>query len=264
VAALRLYAQLVSASLRAQMQYKIDFIVSTFLDAIFQAVDFVLLAAIMLRFPEIAGWTLYEIGLLYGMSWIAMSLYRTFAPELHNFDRYIVQGNFDSLLIRPWPTLMVLLSRNLELRKIGGALQGALVFWFSASHLLRSGRLEWGEVAILIGLSVTGTLIPFALSLATAACSFWIVRSGDLQTFTMYAPITASQYPLSVFPGWLRALLSSVLPVAFINYVPVQYLLEKGGSAWSLVSPPVVSALCLIAAYSLWRLGERRYHSTGT
>ncbi len=264
MAAIRLYVQLVSASLRAQMQYKVDFLVSLFFDAILQSVDFALLAAIMLRFPEIAGWTIYEIGILYGMSWIAMSLYRTLAPELHDFEAYIIQGTFDSLLIRPWPTLMVLLSRNLELRKLGGALQGFVVFWISTNHLLAAGRIGWTDVLIMLGLAAIGTLIAFSISLATATFAFWIGRSDDLQTFTMFAPITASQYPLTVFPGWLKGLLSSILPVAFINFVPVQYLLGKGGSVWSLASSPIAACICLTVAYSFWRYGERHYHSTGS
>src|SRR5690606_2015081 len=80
VAAFRLYFKLVSASLRAQMQYKVDFLVSLSFQAALQAVDFALLAAIMLRFPEIAGWNIYEVGLLYGTASIALSLYRTIAP----------------------------------------------------------------------------------------------------------------------------------------------------------------------------------------
>ena len=246
------------------MQYKVDFLVSLFFEALLQSVDFAILAAIMLRFPEIAGWTVYEIGVLYGMSWIAMSLYRTLAPELHDFERHIVNGTFDSFLIRPWPTLMVLLSRNLELRRLGGAAQGLVIFWISAGHLLEVGRIGRADVAIMIGLALIGSVIAFSLSLATATFAFWIGRSDDLQTFTMFAPITASQYPLTVFPGWLRGLLTSILPVAFINFVPVQYLLDKGGSWWSLASSPVAACLSFAAAYSFWRYGERHYHSTGS
>ena len=125
---LRMYLRLITASLRAQMQYKFDFIVSTLFDGLLQSVDFALLAAIMLRFPEIGGWNIYEIGILYGMAWIAMSLYRTLAPELHNFEEHIIQGTFDGMLIRPWPAVMVLLSRNIEPMRLGGAILGAIYF----------------------------------------------------------------------------------------------------------------------------------------
>lgn len=264
VAAFRLYFKLVSASLRAQMQYKVDFLVSLSFQAALQAVDFALLAAIMLRFPEIAGWNIYEVGLLYGTASIALSLYRTIAPELHDFDRYIVQGTFDSLLIRPWPTLMVLLSRNLDLQRLGGALQGALIFGISARRLAAEGAIGSMEIWIMAALALVGTLIPFSLALITASCAFWFGRSADLQTFTMFAPITASQYPLTIYPGWLRTLLLSILPVGFINYIPIRFLLGKGGSWWSLAASPVAAAAAFLVAYSFWSLGHRHYHSAGS
>lgn len=246
------------------MQYKVDFIISTLFDALLQSVDFALLAAIMLRFPEIGGWNIYEIGLLYGMAWISMSLYRTLAPELHNFENHIIQGTFDTMMIRPWPTLMVLLSRNVELMRLGGALQGSIVLGVCAHHLRSLGQLDAHSVYYMVAMSVIGALIPCALSLATATCAFWIGRSSNLTTFTMYAPITASQYPLNVFPGWLRALLTSILPVAFINFVPVEYLLGKGGDWSALLVAPGVALLSILVSYRFWRLGERHYHSTGS
>jgi len=187
VAAFRLYFKLVSASLRAQMQYKVDFLVSLSFQAALQAVDFALLAAIMLRFPEIAGWNIYEVGLLYGTASIALSLYRTIAPELHDFDRYIVQGTFDSLLIRPWPTLMVLLSRNLDLRRLGGALQGALIFGISARRLAAEGAIGSMEIWIMAALALVGTLIPVLARAHHRELRLLVRRSADLQTFTMFA-----------------------------------------------------------------------------
>lgn len=259
-----LYLRFASAALRAKMQYKVDFVVSSLVYGALTAVDFVLVAAILSRFPTVAGWGVYEIGVLYGIVWIAVSLYRTFAPEVHQFERYIVEGEFDSLLVRPWPTLFTLLARDIEPHRLGGALQGGIILGISCAKLWEAGALDGGELAYVALLSVTGALIPFSLGIATAAVAFWTVRTGDLLTFTMYAPTTASQYPLTIYPRWLKGLLVSVLPVGFINFIPVSYLLEKGGSPLSLWLTPFVSAAAAFLAYALWRAGERRYHSTGS
>lgn len=262
--ALRLYGKLAAASLRARMQYKIDFLVSSLFYAALTTADFLMLAAIMLRFKRIGGWDIYEVGLLYGMAWIAMGLYRTFASELHNFETYIVHGEFDALLVRPWPTLLTLLGRNCEPHRLGAAVQGGIILAVSARHLMSEGVLDRLGLAYVVAASVLGALILTGISLATAAVAFWTVRTGELQTFTMHAPVTASQYPLTVYPGWLRALLTSILPVAFINFIPVQYLLGKGGGPWTLFVSPLVAVLFCLAAYALWRAGEKRYHSTGS
>ena len=261
---LRIYARLAVASLRAKMQYKLDFLVNTLLWGALTTADFLMLAAIMLRFERVGGWDIYEVGLLYGMAWIATGLYRTFASELHNFDQYVVHGEFDALLVRPWPTLLTLLGRNLEPHRLGAVLQGAIILGLSARHLLAVGTLDRFGLVYVLASSIYGALIPFSLSLITAAFAFWVVRTGDLLTFTIYAPISASQYPLTIYPRWLKTLLLSVLPVGFINFIPVQYLLGKGGGPWALVFSPAVAVGFTLAAYGLWRAGERRYQSTGS
>ena len=129
VNALRLYGRLAAASLRARMQYKMDFLMSTFFYAMLTMSDFLCWRRSCSALREVGGWNIYEVGLLYGMSWISMWLYRTFAPELHNFDRYIVYGEFDGLLVRPWPTLLTLLGRNFEPHRLGAALQGGIILW---------------------------------------------------------------------------------------------------------------------------------------
>lgn len=260
----RLYLQCVRAALRAKMQYKADFILGSVLYSLFTVTDFLMLAAILTRFPRIAGWDVYEVGLLYGMSWIAMGLYRTFAPELHNFERYMVRGEFDSLLLRPWPTLLTLLGRNVEPVRLGAVFQGALILGVSAKHLFEAGKLDAFGLAYVVAASLGGTLIPFGLSLITASVGFWAVRIDELYTFMMYAPVTASQYPLTAYPRWLRALLTSVLPVGFINFVPVQYLLGKSDGSWVLWFSPLVAVGFCALGYAVWRFGERHYQSTGS
>ena len=264
VSGLSLYLRSARAAMRAKMQYKGDFVAGLLLYAALSATDFLMIAAILTRFPRLGGWDVYEVGLLYGMASIAMGLYRTFGAELHEFERYLVRGEFDVLLLRPWPTLLTLLGRNVEPERLGNALQGAIILSLCAKRLMDAGALDPLEVAYVAAASILGTLVPFSLALITAAAGFWVVRIGELQTFVMYAPVSASHYPLTIYPGWLRALLTGVLPVGFMNFVPVQYLLGKGGGPWALWLSPLVIAAFSVLAYGCWRLGERHYHSTGT
>lgn len=262
--AVQLYLRSVQSAMRAKMQYRADFITGLLLYGVLSATDFLMIAAILTRFPRLGGWDVYEVGLLYGMASVAMGLYRTFGAELHEFERYLVRGEFDGLLVRPWPTLFTLLGRNVEPERLGNSLQGALLVGICSWRLWETGALDALEVAYVAAVSIMGTLVPFSLALITAAFGFWVVRIDEFQTFVMYAPVAASHYPLTVYPGWLRALLTSVLPVGFMNFVPVQYLLGKGGGPWVLWASPLVMVGFAVLAYGCWRLGERHYQSTGT
>ncbi|HEU4962946.1 MAG TPA: ABC-2 family transporter protein [Bacilli bacterium] len=258
-----LYWKLIRASVAAQMEYKFSFLFSTLLMMVLQALDFLLIAAILLKFDTIKGWNLYEVGYLYAISMMVLSLYRTLCNEIHAFEKYTVQGEFDQLLTRPVSPLLNLFSRSLYLHQIGGFLQGIVVLAVSLWGLYGQGVSVAKALWFLPVSIVSGSLIVLALGLATATIAFWTVRIADFLPFTVYAPINASSYPMHIYPGWLKGLLFSVLPVAFIAYVPSLYLFDKGGAWWYLLLTPLVAAVALGLALAFWRFGIKRYHSTG-
>jgi ABC-2 type transport system permease protein len=263
-AGLKLYARLISASIRSKMQYKLDFIGATLIQATMSMYDFLFVAAILWRFRFIHGWSIYEVGLLYAISTIGWGVYRVFCNELETFEIYIVSGAYDSVLIRPWPALLVLLSRNLDLSRVTWVIQGLAVGAICVPPLMRSGALTWFGLAQVLLACLWSTLICAAVGLATAAAAFWIVRIEELQVFTQNAPRTAALYPLEIYPQWLRTALLTVIPFAVGNYLPVVYILGKGGTWMNLIWPAAASAASLYAANALWHAGEARYHSTGS
>jgi ABC-2 type transport system permease protein len=190
--------------------------------------------------------------------------YRLLGEELDRFENYIVRGDFDSVLIRPWPSLFVLLSRNLDLTRVTWVIQGAAVGWISAGPLLARGTLTWAGVLQLVLASIWTACMYMAVGIATSSAAFKIVRIEELQVFTQNAPGTAVLYPLEIYPGWLRFVLLTVIPLGVGNYIPVRYILGKGGTWWNLALPPIVAVLSLYVSVLLWHAGEARYHSTGS
>jgi len=264
LAGIRLYRILLSASVRARMQYKLDFVASATIQAVTGLYDYFVIAVILWKFDTVHGWDIYEIGLLYAVSRVGWGLYRIFCDEIERFENYIVRGDFDSVLIRPWPSLFVLLSRNIDLTRLGWLVQGAGVGAVSARALLRAGVLSWAGVGHLVVACVSTGCLFLAVGMATASAAFKIVRIEELQVFTENASSTATLYPLDIYPGWLRKMLLWVIPLGAGNYVPVRHLLGKGGTWVNLALPPVAAALSLCLATHLWHLGESRYHSTGS
>lgn len=106
---MKAFLRLLAGALHSQRQYPVAFHVSLLLYGMLVAGDFTVLALILTRFPDVAGWTLPQVALLVGVSGTTMGLYRTFAGELHEFERYMITGEFDALLLRLWPSLLVVL-----------------------------------------------------------------------------------------------------------------------------------------------------------
>ena len=107
-------------------------------------------------------------------------------------------------------------------------------------------------------------MLYFAVGLATAGAGFWIVRIDELQVFTMNAPSTATSYPLDIYPSWLRWVFVTLLPLGLGAYVPLRFILDKGGTALDLLWPALACPAAVWAALTLWKTGEAHYTSTGT
>ena len=77
-----------------------------------------------------------------------------------------------------------------------------------------------------------------------------------------------TQYPLTIFPREVVKALTFLVPVAFVNWYPCLYLLDRpdpfGLPSWFAVLSPVVAALTLVVAGLAWRTGVRHYTSTGS
>ncbi|MEW6229022.1 MAG: ABC-2 family transporter protein [Bacillota bacterium] len=263
-AAFRLYMKLISASIRARMQYKFDFIASSLIQAVMGAYDFLLVAAILWKFKAVSGWNIYEVGVLFSVSRVAYGIYRVFCNELDMFEPYIVRGDFDSILIRPWPTLYTLLSRNFDLSRVAWIIQGGAVGAISVPHLVKTGVLSHSDLIHLGASVVWSALLYIAVSLATASAAFWIVRIEELSILTVNASSTATLYPLDIYPSWLKRIFLSVIPLGVGNYIPAVYLLDKGGTWMNLVWPAIAAPVSVYLAMKIWHLGEARYHSTGS
>jgi len=258
----RLYVLLLKASLRSRMQYKFNFVFSTLMAAMVQIAEFLMVALVMMKFGNIKGWSLYEVCYLYGVIMISKAIYRTFASDVHHLEKYLVSGDLDPLLIRPLPVLLALMTQNVRIL-FAEVAQGIVLVVVAMNALMAGGQLDWTAIPITLLMILTGTVILFAIGLATAAAGFWLTRIESLQNLTEDASHTAVRYPLSLYPRWLQGVLLVLIPVGFVNYMPALYVLRGQGGAIMLWGTAGVAVAALLLAMSLWKLGLSRYQSTG-
>ncbi|MFC4775597.1 ABC transporter permease [Paenibacillus sp. GCM10023252] len=260
---LRMYGLLVRASFRSRMQYKFNFWFSTLMAALINALEFIMLAAILWKFGSLKGWSLAEAGYLYALLTLSKALYRTLASDVHHLEKYLLSGDLDSLLVRPVPVLMTLMTQNFSVR-IGEFVQGTAILAYCIRVLIDSGQVEWTVVPLSLFVILSGALLLFAIGLLTAALGFWFTRIEQLQNITEDAARTAAGYPLTIYPRWLQGVLIGIIPVAFANYMPSLYILRHETGPWMLGLSAAVGGAVMGIALLVWRLGLTRYQSTGS
>ena len=74
-------------------------------------------------------------------------------------------------------------------------------------------------------------------------------------------------YPISIYSKLIQGLMIYVVPFAFVNYFPAQYLLRKPDMAnyneVYMYIAPLVGVVVYALAYVFWRVSVKRYTSTG-
>ncbi|XEC97639.1 ABC transporter permease [Paenibacillus tarimensis] len=260
---MRLYSLLIKASIRSRMQYKFNFLLASFLAAIIQIAEFLMVAIVLYKFGAIKGWSLYEVGYLFAVMTLAKTLYRTLANDVHHLEKYLVSGELDQLLTRPVPVLMALMSQNFRIM-LGEVLQGGFVLVWALTSMMKTGQISWTAFPMTLFIIVTGAIILFAIGLATATFGFWLTRITELQNITEDAARTAAQYPLAIYPAWLRSFLLFAIPVGFVSYVPALHILRGELGVWVIGGIAIVAVICLSGSLLFWRFGITKYQSTGS
>jgi ABC-2 type transport system permease protein len=248
------------------MQYRADFFTGIISVIILNAVNLTLIGILVNRFAHLNTWNLWEMVFLYSLWVMGHSIYSLLFWHFNTLEDYLVRGTFDQFLIRPIGVLVQFLGREIQYMGIGDVIVGATGLVLSYSKL----GLNWGmfEFSWLIAAILSGAIIELALAWLIACLSFWTGRSVTAYFVMMRLNLMVQQYPVDIFGTWFRVLVTGLIPVAFINYYPTLLLLGKteqaGGWGWLGMMSPVVALLLLALAMLVWRIGIKRYSSTGS
>jgi ABC-2 type transport system permease protein len=265
-AAARPRLALLCASVRTQLSYRISFALLTLTAAVATFADFLVIAAMFTHLPRLEGWSLPEIGLLYGVAGVAFGLTDLCVGSLDTLPRLIREGGFDVVLVRPVGSLFQVLAREFGLRRLGKVAQASAVFAFALAHV----HVAWTawKVGVLALAPVTGGLIFGSVWVIAAAHVFWTVDTGEVANAFTYGGSFLTCYPINLFATWLRDLLAFVIPMAFVSYYPVLLVLGRpdpiGLPPFTPLLTPAVAAGLVLIARAVWRTGVRHYRGTGS
>jgi ABC-2 type transport system permease protein len=263
---LTLYVMLIRAQVSAQFQYRASFCVQALGQFLATYADFVMLLLLFQRFPNIAGWTLGEVALLYGLGGLAFGLSDLLCGGFDGLSKMIRLGTFDRVLTRPVGTFAQVLASDVQIRRLGRVVQGLVVLVLALSWL----DITWTAPKVLVGISavVSGVVIFTAIWVIGGAITFWTVETSEVTNVFTYGGEALVSYPMPIYAEGIRRFFTFVVPLVFVSYLPALFILERpdplGLPSLLQVCSPVVAAVFLLAARGCWALGVRHYQGTGS
>jgi ABC-2 type transport system permease protein len=259
----RLIGQFIRASFLEEAAYRANFFIGLLYSLLNLGTGILGITVLFSQVKTVQGWTFGGTLALLGVYLVISALRGLFlGPSLEalgGMDGEVWSGKLDFTMIRPVDTQFLASLRKwrpFALFDLALGLAVLVIAMGQLSQVLTLARL----VLFLIALGA-GVTILYAVLLAFTALVFW--SPGVLFTWVFDGVFQMARYPLGLYPGWLRLVLTWVIPVGIITTVPAEIL--TGNLSYGMLAGMVGLALVLlIAASALFRFGLRRYKSASS
>ncbi len=263
---LRIALQSLKMSVKTRMQYRADSLVAALAVFIRESANIIVIYLALLKFDSINGWNVNEMLFLFSLLFLTYALVVSLFADLRDFSRMIREGRFDWLLVRPRGLLFQLILNNADIiASVGHGTLGILLFLISAGKV--GIRWDFATILYYVGAIVGGVLLQGGMFIFFSSLSFYFVETNSLREIFYWNMRKFAGYPISIYHKLIQGLIIYVVPFAFVNYFPAQYLLRKpdmaGFNEAYIYIAPFVGGIVYLAAYLFWRISVKRYYSTG-
>jgi ABC-2 type transport system permease protein len=256
-----IYFRCLGQQMKAIMAYEADFIVLLLSAVLVQLAGFAVIWAIFQRIPNVNGWTFWQVVMMYALVFVTEGVGSLFFEGTWRLSSLVYTGQFDQVLLRPVSPIVQVLAGAVGFNGLGNLVTGFVLIGIAVTNV----PLEWtpGRLLMLVVLIGSASAIRVAINLASAASTFWIRSPWSMVPMFVHRLGDFAKYPITIYSYAVQALIVIAVPFAFISFFPTAYVF--GVEAWSLpgLLTPLVALYAVLMSVWLFRVGLRRYESSG-
>ena len=252
----RLLAIFLRIGIMNEAQYRVNFFVQLGQSLIALATGLIALALVFDYTDALGGWGPNELLAVMGVHILMGGVIKLIVqPNMQRLLGDIQQGTLDYVLTKPEDAQLLISVREVRFWQVVDFALGGVVLGIALSRL--QGQVGWTAGLAFAAALILGAVLIYSFWLMLSTCAFWFVRVENIQVIflSMYQ---AGRWPVTIYPGWLRWILTFLVPVAFATTVPAQAF--SGTLDLDLMLAAVGLAIALLIASRLfWRYGIRFY-----
>lgn len=260
---IKLYATYAKLSLMSKLVYKVNAIVGIIAFLFAEATSLFTLYFLVRAVPSIDGYSIYHIGLLFGLTNMAVGIDHLLTDRLWTVAYFEVKlGRLDHMFLRPLPVLFQVIASEVQLEALGELIIATAMILFCGSQV----EIVGGSGAILLVILgiICAALIISSFKILVASLAFKFKRSGPLLQF-IYNFSGFTKYPLNIYPKFIQVILTFIIPLGLCLFYPFENLFtpvdNPGIIALGMLGFTIVFiAICVF----VWTRMVKLYESTGT
>ena len=252
--------KLLSAFLKVNIQmalaYRADTVVNILLNLMWLGWELLSLNIIFSNTTTLGGWGLGELIALLGVFRLVNTLMIALIwPNTEKFNQSIRDGSMDYTILQPVNSMFLVTFSRITVWRIWDLVLAVILIVVGINM---AGDITTPlNILTFILLAITGTLIIYSLWIVLIAMTFWFTKFDNNVTI-LQALLDAGRYPSTVYPVWLRVIVTFVIPIAVATTIPLQALRSELEPSRILLFIGV-SIISFWIATKVWKLGLKQY-----
>ncbi len=258
---LRIWRATVRAGFIREMEFRANFYSGLLRQGLWLATFIFLIEVIFRNTQALAGWNKPEVLVVLALSRLLEgTIDAVFSRNIARFPEKVRTGAFDFYLTRPVPAQFAIAFERFNFLNLGNVVTGIVLLGYALA--IGSATPSLSAWLLFTLLAVLGITIYYCLLLTFASLVFFFERLEALVAIShlFSEPLTV---PFDVFPRDIRILLTYLLPLAFVVFVPAQTLTGKL-QWWYVPTGLAIASFLLVVANVVWRTGLKKYTSASS
>ncbi len=244
-----------------ELEYRVNFLSNAFMSVFWMVWGIVSVSIFFLHRDRMGDWTFPEVLMVVGLftffNGVMESLLR---PNVGAVIEQIRDGTFDFVLTKPVNAQFISSLRNIIVWRLVDVIIGIGLIVYALGQLHVTPTT--GQILFFIGMLVSGIIIVYAIWLMMVSLAFWFVKIDNI-TELFYAFYEAGRYPITIYRGLVRVLLTYVVPIAFVTTFPASALLGRLDQNTTVVGLGFAIGL-FVLSNRFWNFALRYYSSASS
>ncbi|WP_193106821.1 ABC transporter permease [Brachybacterium sp. FME24] len=261
----RTYVILLGATWRSMRVHRVNLILTFLGSAALQGTQLAFIGVLLGAFGTIAGWGVAEVAFLYGLRLTAHGVCTINFGQHRSSANVVRDGDWDRYLLRPASPLMQLLTRYFNPGTIGDLVLGVTILGVAGSGV----EVAWSPWTVLYvaAAAIGGGLVEAGLQIGISGLDFRMGPTTRVKDTIDRVLTDFGAYPMTIFGTVGAWLLTFLLPLAFMAYLPATIVLghtdELVVPLWLAQVSPLAGPLILVLGVAGFRYLSRYYASPG-
>lgn len=243
------------------LQYRSNFLLEAVMAAFWLIWTVIPLWVVFDTRVGVAGWTYHQSLVVVGFFVSLKGLLDTFVePNLRSVVEQVRLGTLDFTLLKPVDAQLMVSTTKTMPAKLSHVVGGIGMLVYVAGQLPQPPG--WGDVVWASILFFSGFACIYSIWLVVISLAFYFVRIDNL-SYVLESVLDAGRWPLDLYRGGLRLVLTYVVPIGLVTTFPSLALLGELSAGNGIIGISM-SVVFLLVSRRVWLSALARYSSASS